>query len=131
MKLLFIVIIAILTFFGQSKVEEPIKKENDLKDNITEIDSARKRTAELIGSEIELAYTSYLMRQGGNGNVDDYCKYMTSSYFKMNNATLDNTSCPSNKSVKITASGTVYTAKYINGSVEITGAKDIVTVKLK
>ena len=130
MKIAIMVIIALLTFFGQGKVEEPIKNENNQGSNITEIESARKRTAELIGSEIELAYTSYLMRSG-TGVADDYCKYMTSSYFRMNNATLDNTSCSSTKAVKITASGIVYTAKYANGSVEITGAKDTVTVKLK
>ena len=85
--------------------------------------SSIDRTAELIGSEIQLAYSSYMMNvsaTSATASADDYCTYMASSgtvYFHMDGATLE--SCGSNSAV-IDVNGNDYTAAYSGGTVTIT-----------
>lgn len=97
-------------------------------------EEAKQRTAELIGHGVELAYTSYLFENSGIGTSDDFCYYMTSDYFEMENANIDNSNgsevCSSDNT-KVTVKSDdseIYTVTYLNGIVTVEGAKEVVEV---
>ena len=75
-------------------------------------DSARERTAELIAKEVELAYTGYMYKNGGN-EPTKFCDatdgYINVTYFTMDKATLQNCN-DTNGTVEVKAneSNTVY-----------------------
>ena len=48
-------------------------------------EQAKVRTAELIAKETELAYTSYLFKNNGQGDANSFCDYMTEEFFAMDN----------------------------------------------
>ena len=92
-------------------------------------DSARERTAELVAKEVELAYTGYMYNNDGN-EPKNFCEYMDKKYFTMSNADLG--TCSGNSVVvtsKDSEEGFTVTDKG-NGSIEVTGAKNIKTVTL-
>ncbi len=71
--------------------------------------SAIDRTAELVASEVQLAYSGYMLKAQPNADADNFCTYMTSTYFSMDQASLG--TCDStNKSVDVTV-GTGTNAK--------------------
>ena len=83
--------------------------------------SAIDRTAELIGSEAQLAFNSYMMANNGDADADSYCDYMTTTYFKMDGATLVTTGCDNatKTEVKVQVNGRDYTATYASGTITI------------
>ena len=86
--------------------------------------SAIDRTAELVGDEVRLAYSSYMMKNASASatNVDNFCDYMTTDYFSMSGGSIT-TACASNSAV-VTVNNTTYTVAYAptTGTVTITYA---------
>lgn len=92
-------------------------------------DSARERTAELVAKEVELAYTGYMYKNGGNEPAT-FCDYMDTKYFTMSKAALG--TCSGN-SVVVTSedTDTEYTVTANNdGTVTVTGAGHTKTATL-
>ena len=103
--------------------------------------SAKQRTAELIGSEVQLAYAEYMVTPNVSGvSPSDFCTYMQAPYFSMSGAeiTSEPTDCTSAKTEVEVTVGTAdkYDVVYSNGTVTITlqgeGNSDITaSVKMK
>ena len=97
-------------------------------------EQSQKRTAELIGSEVELAYTSYLYKNNGSEPAN-YCTYMTTTYFSMDKAAI--TSCDENTAVVTVGgnNGTAYKAVNANDTITISlnedNAATLATVSVK
>ena len=85
-------------------------------------DEANQRTAELIGKEIQLAYTSYMFEEDAVAPASD-CDYMTSEYFAMDG--VQKIECAEDVATITMDNNVVYTATYADtaGSWTVTSSK--------
>ena len=90
---------------------------------------AKQRTAELIGKEAQLAYTSFMFDTNAENEPTDSCEYMKPKYFAMDNATIT-TPCDGG-TTKITVGKDEYTATYANGVMTVTGDSGVKAVTVK
>lgn len=74
---------------------------------------AKERTAELIADEVKLAFTSYLFKNNGQGDADNFCQYMTTEFFAMDNGEIIGT-CGDNadNAVEVQSGNDTYTVTY-------------------
>lgn len=85
--------------------------------------SAADRTAELVASEIQLAYSGYMIK-ASPASPNDFCKYMTTDYFSMDGAVITTTCAPTatagNKNVVVTvgtgANASTYSVAYVDST---------------
>jgi len=95
---------------------------------------AKQRTAELVASAVELAYTSYLFDNAKTGAVPaGACDFMTKEHFSMDNGKLNDCAADATTTT-VEASGVTFTVSYDGGVATITPAEgsgvEVETVKL-
>ena len=90
-------------------------------------DSAKQRSAELVGKEIQFAYTSYVLGTK-SADASTICNFMTSDYFKMDSMT--SVTCSEGTATVTLNSGDVFTVVYDDGVVTVSGASEPVEVKI-
>ena len=85
-------------------------------------EEAETRTAELVASSVELAYTGYLFKHGGN-TPKDLCAFMN-DHFAMDGATLTTCTAGSNDGTVKVGEDT-YTVTYANGMATVAGGTNV------